>query len=78
MEYHVDVTLLPLDTQYIRISLHGEHSNGEAFDNDADMANALHDFESAIEAALKGDVSTYKPYKPEKKVKKIFTIQYCS
>ena len=74
-EYHVDVTLLPLDTQYTRISLHGEHSNGEAFNNDADMAIALHDFESAIEAALNGDVSTYKPYKPkEKKSKNFFQV----
>ena len=72
MEYHVDVTILPLDTQYIRISLHGEHSNGEAFENDADMVLALHDFESAIEAALKGDVSSYKPYKPKEKKQKNF------
>jgi len=72
MEYHVDVTILPLDTQYTRISLHGEHRNGEAFDNDADMAYALHDFESAIEAALKGDVSIYKPYKPKEKKQKKF------
>ena len=75
LEYHVDVTLLPLDTQYTRISLHGEHSNGEAFDNDAEMVMALHDFQSAIEAALKGDVSNYQPYKPkEKKSKKILQL----
>lgn len=72
MEYHVDVTVLPLDSQFIRISLHGEHSNGEAFDNDADMVMALHDFESAIEAALKGDVSSYQPYKPKEKKSKKF------
>ena len=72
MEYHVDITLLPLDTQYTRISFHGEHSNGEAFDNDADMTLALHDFESAIEAALKGDVSNYQPYKPKEKKSKKF------
>jgi hypothetical protein len=65
LEYHVDVTILPLDTQYTRISLHGEYSNGHAFENDADMNLALCDFESAIEAALKGDVSNYKPYKPK-------------
>jgi hypothetical protein len=70
LEYHVDVTLLPLDTQYIRISLHGEHSNGKAFGNDTDMAIALHDFESAIEAALKGDASSYQPYKPKEKKSK--------
>lgn len=67
IEYHVDVTLLRLDTQYTRISLHGEHSNGEAFGNDADMVIALHDFESAIEAALKGDTSGYQPYKLKEK-----------
>jgi hypothetical protein len=72
LEYYVDVTVLPLDTQYTRISLHGEHSNGEAFDNDADMVIALHDFESAIEAALKGDVSKYHPYKPKEKKSKKF------
>lgn len=72
LEYHVDVTILPLDTQYTRISLHGEHSNGEAFENDSDMALALHDFESAIEAALKGDVSTYQPYKPKERKQKNF------
>ena len=58
LEYHIDVTIRPLDTQFIRISLHGEQSNGASFDNDADMALALNDFESAIEAALKGDVSS--------------------
>jgi hypothetical protein len=71
-EYYVDVTLLPLDTQYTRISLHGEHSNGEVFNNDTDMAIALHDFESAIEAALRGDASTYKSYKPREKKSKNF------
>lgn len=74
-EYYVDVTLLPLDTEYTRVSFRGEHSNGEAFDNDADMAIALHNFELAIEAALRGDVSTYKPYKSkEKKTKNFFQL----
>ena len=72
LEYHVDVTILRLDTQYTRISLHGEHSNGQAFDNDADMAIALYDFESAIGAALKGDVSSYQPYQPKEKKPKKF------
>jgi len=72
LEYHVDVTIRALDSQFIRICLHGEHSNGEAFDNDADMALALNDFESAIVAALKGDVSNYKPYKREEKRSKKF------
>jgi hypothetical protein len=75
LEYCVDVTLLPLDTQFTRISLHGTHCDGQAFDNDHEMAIALHDFESAINAALKGDVSSYQPYKPkEKRAKSFFHI----
>ncbi len=67
LEYHVDVTILPLDTQYTRISLHSTHCNGQSFDNDVDMKIALSDFEAAIHAALKGDVSCYHPYKPKEK-----------
>jgi hypothetical protein len=63
--YFIDVTVMPLNEQYIRISLHGRHANGQAFHNDSDMAIALHDFESAIQAALKEDVSLYKPYEPK-------------
>ena len=75
VEYHVDVTILPLDNQYTRISLHGRHSNGESFANDAEMAIALHDFESAIRAAVKGDVTSYLPYQPkEKKTKKFIQL----
>jgi hypothetical protein len=59
--YIIDVSILPLNDQYTRISLHASHRNGHAFYNDADMAFALHDFESAIHAALKGDLAQYKP-----------------
>jgi hypothetical protein len=72
IEYYVDVTILSLNNQYTRISLHGERTNGKAFDNDTDMAIALHDFESAITAALRGDTSSYKPYKPNEKKPKNF------
>jgi hypothetical protein len=67
MEYQVDVTLRPLNNEFTRICLHGTHCNGHAFNNDADMSVALHDFESAFHAALKGDASIYKPYKPKEK-----------
>ena len=66
-EYNVDVTILRLNNQYTRISLHGEHRDRKAFENDVDMALALHDFESAIHAALKGDTTNYKPYKPRER-----------
>lgn len=61
LQYVIDVSILPLNDQYTRISLHASHNNGHAFYSDADMAFALHDFESAIHAALKGDLAHYKP-----------------
>jgi hypothetical protein len=64
-KFHIDVSIQPLNEQYTRISLHGRHTNGQSFSNKTDMAIALHDFESAVQAALKGDVSSYKPYEPK-------------
>lgn len=61
IQYTIDVSVLPLNDQYTRISLHASHVNGHAFYEDADMAFALHDFESAIHAALKGDLAHYRP-----------------
>lgn len=65
MEYFIDVSVLPLDGQFTRVSLHGTHINGHSFQNDADMALALHDFEAAMQAALKGDASLYSPSQPK-------------
>lgn len=65
IKYSIDVSILPLNEKYTRISLHGRHTNGHTFNNDSDMAIALHDFESAIQAALKGDASLYKPFEPK-------------
>jgi hypothetical protein len=62
--YNINVSVLPLNEKYMRISFHGTHPNGQAFYSDSDMSFALHDFESAIQAALKGDTSLYKPYQP--------------
>jgi hypothetical protein len=61
IEYFIDVTVLPLNDQFTRVCLHGTHLNGQSFNNDADMAFALHDFEAALMAALQGDVSLYVP-----------------
>jgi hypothetical protein len=77
LEYHIDISVLPLNEKYTRISLHASHKNGQAFHSDAGMAVALHDFESAILAALKGELNDYKPYEPKvaptQKLKQFFT-----
>lgn len=61
LEYYIDVMILPLNEQYTRISLHARHTDGQAFQHDPEMAMALHDFESAIIAALNGDTALYQP-----------------
>lgn len=73
IRYFIDASVLPLNEKYTRISLHGRHANGHTFNSDSDMAVALHDFESAIQAALKGDASLYKPYEPKVSNTKKFT-----
>ncbi len=60
-EYFIDVSLLPLNDQYTRLSLHATLPNGESFQNHPEMAMAMHDFESAVIAALNGDTSLYTP-----------------
>jgi hypothetical protein len=65
MHYYINVSVLPLNEQYTRISLHATYINGQAFHSISDVNIALHDFESAIQAALKGDTSSYVPYKPK-------------
>jgi len=37
------------------------HTNGQAFQHDSEMALVLHDFESAVMAAMHGDSSMYQP-----------------
>jgi hypothetical protein len=76
-EYFIDVSVLPLNEQYTRVCLHGTHVNGHSFQNDSDMAIALHDFEAAMQAALKGDVSSYSPYEPKSGSSKKF-LQFAS
>src|SRR3954453_14158573 len=61
LQYYIDVSVLRLNDQYTRVSLHASHTNGQAFYSNSDLAIVLHDFESAIHAALKGDLSSYNP-----------------
>jgi len=54
---YIDVSVLPLDDQYIRFCLHASYTNGQAFYTDPDISNALQNFEKAVHAALKNDYS---------------------
>lgn len=57
--YNIAVTVLPLNEQYTRISLKASHANGHTFYKDAELAFALHDFESTVHAAIKGDLTYF-------------------
>jgi hypothetical protein len=54
--YHIDVSILPLNAQYTRVSLHASYLNGQSFYTDSDMAFVLHEFESAVHASVKGEL----------------------
>ncbi len=58
--YYIDVSVWPLNEDFTRVSLHAVHINGQAFYEDAEMAIALHDFESAIHASINGELAEYK------------------
>ncbi len=63
--YHVDVSALPLNGEYTRISLHGRYANGQAFQDETDLVVVLIDFEAAFRAAMLGDTSLYQPQPPK-------------
>jgi hypothetical protein len=69
-EYHLEVSILPLDEQYTRLCLHARYINGDSFYTDTDMAVALHDFEGAVHAAVKGELFRYIPYTPKPSFRK--------
>jgi hypothetical protein len=56
---YIDVSLLSLDDQYVRFSLHASYTNGQAFYTDPDISNALHNFEQAVQASLSNDYSYF-------------------
>jgi hypothetical protein len=54
---YMDVSILPLNDQYVRFCLHASYSNGQAFHSDPAISNALFQFEKAVHAAISNDFS---------------------
>ncbi|HEY0733119.1 MAG TPA: hypothetical protein VGD33_11910 [Chitinophagaceae bacterium] len=65
---HVDVSLLPLNDKQTRVTLHVGYANGQLFSKDNYIINTLHNFESAISAAINGNISAYTPEEPRQNV----------
>jgi hypothetical protein len=56
---YVDVTLLQLNDQYIRFSLHGSYTNGQAIQSDAEILSILQQFEKSVQAAVCNDTTHF-------------------
>ncbi|HVF81435.1 MAG TPA: hypothetical protein VM884_05860 [Flavisolibacter sp.] len=67
---YVDVSILPLDSQYVCLILHASYTNGEAFHSDPGIGNTLRHFEQAVHAALKNDFSSLEVLQTAKHAKK--------
>lgn len=57
-QYYVDVTLLQLNDQYVRFSLHGSYTNGQAIQSDAEIKSVLEQFEKTVFAAVNNDFAS--------------------
>jgi|SRR6476619_4033413 len=68
LQYHVDVSLLPLDQNCTSVCLHIAYANGQVFTKDSNIIHSLNNFESAIQSALSGGLATYQPL-PQKQNK---------
>ena len=58
---YIEVSLLPLNVHQTRITLHGSYVDESLFHKDFKITNALCNFESAINAVLKGAINEYEP-----------------
>jgi hypothetical protein len=65
LQYHVDVSLLPLDQNCTSVCLHISYTNGQVFTKDSNIIHSLNNFESAIQSALKGNLDSYQPLAPK-------------
>ena len=61
LQYHVDVSLLPLDQQCTSVCLHITYANGQVFTKDTNIMHSLKNFESAIQSAVSGNLASYQP-----------------
>ena len=65
LQYNVDVSLLPLDQNCTSVCLHISYINGQVFTRDSHIIHSLNNFESAIQAAVQGNLSNYQPLAPK-------------
>lgn len=77
-KYYVDVTMLPLNDQYVRFSLHCSFTNGQPIQSGNEIKNVLQQFERSIFAAANNDFATLyqEPKRRERQKKSLSLINY--
>lgn len=63
----IEVSLLPLNVHQTRITLHSTCSGQPAVRKEFKISNALSNFESAIQAVVKGTINEYEPQEAKTK-----------
>jgi hypothetical protein len=63
----IEVSLLPLNVHQTRITLHSTCSGQPAARKEFKISNALSNFESAIQAVMKGTINEYEPQQAKAK-----------
>lgn len=69
---YIDVSILPLSVHQTRVRLHGSYINGNVFNKDFKIINALSNFESAVNASVQGTINEYEP--PQEKIKRSWYV----
>ena len=77
-QYHVDVTMLQLNDQFVRFNLHGSYASGQSIlsiQAETEIRNVLLQFEKMIHAAINNDFSSlYSEPKNSANPKKSFSL----
>jgi len=74
-QYYVDVTILQLNDQFVRFSLHCSYTNGQMIQSDEEINAVLTQFEKSVFAAVNNDFSSLQPQKkPGPAPRKTFSI----
>ena len=54
-QYHVDVSMMSLNDQYVRFNLHVSYVNGHSFSFDSEINHVLYQFEQSVHASVKNN-----------------------
>jgi hypothetical protein len=66
-QFYIDVSLLQLNDQYMRFSLHGSYTNGQYIQSEVEINTMLAAFEKSVFAAVNNEITYEKTETPVRK-----------